>query len=134
MSQPFVPTTYIPKERVNFERNVGGVNYGRTENTLENVELADGSNFELDPQGGFRVRLGTQLWIPNLRYVDFQLVDHTGLDSMGAVIQWPTPSGSRRLLAVNTSDGLLQKARWFLAWSIVPFGAIYKDVPVEEGD
>jgi len=129
MGQPFVPTTYVEKVRRDFEQNVGGVNFGRTENTLEQMELADGNNFELNPGGGFRRRLGTQLWIPNYRYVDMVQVDHTGVDSMALIIHWPTPGGSRRFLAVNNVDGLLRRADWNPGWAIVPFGTIYLHEP-----
>jgi hypothetical protein len=128
---PYVPNDYIPKERRNFETNVGGVNFGRTECTLEQLELADGNNFELNPAGGFRRRHGNQLWIPNQRFIEYQFVDHAGQDSMGCLIHWATPAGSRRFLAVNTADGLMRRSAWFMCWEAVGFGTIYIEAPEE---
>lgn len=132
MSQANLPTSYVPMERKDFERNVGGINFGRTENSLDQIELADANNLELDPEGGFRLRLMTQLWMTNYRYVDLMIDDHTGQDSMGLLIHWPTPGGSRRLLAVNTADGLVYPNGWGFGWTPVPFGSIYLHEPVEE--
>ena len=105
------PLDYIKKARADFSYNRGGVNFGKTENTLELLELANGHNFDLDPRGGFKKRNGTQGFLTNLYWYqdqndNWQTADHTGLDMFGCMIFWCSPSGSKQIMFVNTAEGL----------------------------
>ena len=117
----------IEKTHVNFDRNVGGLNFGSTENSAGQFELVDGHNFDLVPSGGYRKRRGMQVWTTNYIYYSAVYNDDTGESYQHAVIRWCAPSTSSYLLFVNTAKGLMRMYR--------PHPTTYEStlIPVEQG-
>ena len=98
---------FIQKDVISYNQNVGGVNYGRCENILQFLELADGHNYELIPTGGYRKRNGTQMFIDQNTAAE-GFVNPMPQAAMLAVWMFDNPAGPRNLLFFHKNNWLLR--------------------------
>ena len=100
-------TDFIQKDVINYNQNVGGVNYGRTENILQYLELADGHNFDLVPSGGYRKRYGTQQFLEQYISAEGNATPMSQAPML-AVWMFDNPGGPRNLMFFHKNYWLLR--------------------------
>ncbi len=109
----------LPKQHVHFNRNVGGVNFGRIQNMLELFEVADGHNFDIRPGGGYSKRDGCEkMWENALYNPDTGLMEEQVGGYPTALCYWYAPDTSRHLVwfhshPTDTPVGLVSPYSFF---------------------